>query len=226
MKTDATVFSGINKQTTLFVVITQGVMMTWSIASSYLQSGSKSAFIITTSSFIVYVGYALYSRNMLFIKLLLFGLMAGILELWADHYSVTTIKTLVYPSGDPMIISSPLYMPLSWAIALTQLGYYSLLLIRWKNLTVASIIMALSGGMYIPMYENLAKNAGWWYYQSCSMLSNAPYYIIICEILISATLPFLIYLSIKRKWKWAIVLGILEGVWILISAMIAFFIAP
>ena len=219
-------FSGINKNTTLFIVITQAIMMVWSIGSSYLHAGTTSAFIVTIGSFVIYLVYAFITKNSLFIKLLLFGFMAGVLELWADHYSVAIISTLIYPAGEPMIISSPLYMPLSWAIALTQLGYYSLLLVRWKNLKVATALMAISGGMYIPMYENLAKNAGWWWYQNCSMLSNAPYYIIICEALLSLTLPFLVYTIAKKDWKWAIILGILEGIWILISAIIAFFIAP
>ncbi|MEL7004895.1 MAG: hypothetical protein AAFN93_19465 [Bacteroidota bacterium] len=170
----------VNKKTTLFIVITQTIMVAWSVGSSVMGSGPTSAYIITIGSFIVYVAYSLITKNQLLIKLLLFGLVAGILELWADHYSVATIKTLIYPPGEDIIVSSPTYMPFSWCIALTQLGYYSLLLVRWKGMGLAMLIMAVSGGFYIPLYEHLAKHADWWYYQNCSMIFNAPYYIIIC----------------------------------------------
>ena len=160
------------------------------------------------------------------LKLLLFGLVAGILELWADHYSVATIKTLIYPPGEDIIVNSPTYMPFSWAIALTQLGYYSLLLVRWKGMGIAMLIMAVSGGFYIPLYEHLAKNADWWYYQNCSMIFNAPYYIIICEALVSLVLPPLVVWVYRKKLLFSIIPGVIEGLWILLSAIIAYTIAP
>lgn len=215
-----------NKKTTWFILITQTMMVIWSVVSSKTHAGTTSVFMITIGSFVVYLIYALSSKNLLLQKLLLFGLVAGILELWADHYSVATIHTLVYPSGEPMLWTSPLYMPLSWAIALTQLGYYALLIIRWKGIWLAAAIMAISGGLYIPLYENLAKNANWWYYKDCSMLSHAPYYIILCEALLSTALPFLVRWMENRKVAFAIIPGIVQGVWILISAIIAYNIIP
>ena len=110
----------LNKKTTLFIVITQSIMMAWSVGSSLLHSGPTSAYIITIGGFIVYLAYALMSKNLLLQKLLLFGIVAGVLELWADHYSVATIKTLIYPPGEDIIVSSPTYMPFSWAIALSD----------------------------------------------------------------------------------------------------------
>lgn len=216
----------INKKTTLFIVITQTIMVAWSVGSSILHSGPTSAYIITIGSFILYAVYALMSKNQLLLKLLLFGFVAGVLELWADHYSVATIKTLIYPPGEDIIVSSPTYMPFSWAIALTQLGYYSLLLVRWKGMGIAMLLMALSGGLYIPLYEHLAKNADWWYYQNCSMIFHAPYYIIICEALVSLALPPLVVWMHRKKVLFSIVPGIIEGLWILVSAMIAYAIAP
>ena len=215
-----------NKKTTWFIVITQTFMVIWSVVSSLTQAGPTSVYIITVGSFVLYMGYSWYTKNALLQKLLLFGLVAGILELWADHYSIATIKTLVYPPDELMLWTSPAYMPLSWALALTQLGYYSLLLIRWKGLLIATIVISISGGFYIPLYEHLAKGADWWYYRDCSMLFNAPYYIIICEALLSVALPFLSQWTVKKSLYFAIVTGIIQGIWILISAIIGYNIAP
>lgn len=215
-----------NKKTTWFIVITQTIMVLWSVISSLTHAGTTSVYIITLGSFVVYVAYALYTQNMVLQKLLLFGFVAGVLELLADHYSVTTIGTLVYPPGESMIWTSPSYMPISWTIALTQLGYYALLLTRWKGIWVAAIVISLSGGLYIPLYEHLAKSANWWYYKDCSMIFSAPYYIIICEALLSAALPFLVQWTQSKKLAFAIVPGIIQGLWILLSAIIAYNIAP
>ncbi|MEO1052916.1 MAG: hypothetical protein AAFX87_19935 [Bacteroidota bacterium] len=152
----------------------------------------------------------------------MFGFIAGVLELWADHYSIATINKLVYPENEAFIWTSPAYMPFSWAVALVQLGYYSLLLIRWKGLGVATVIMTLSGGFYIPLYEHLAKNADWWYYKDTPMIFNAPYYIIICEALLSALLPLMVLWVSRKNLFWSVVPGIIQGVWILLSAIIAF----
>ncbi len=221
------IFSGVSKSTTWFIVGSQALMMIWALGSSILKAGALSASIITYLCFVAFIIYAIVRNSRLIYLLLVFGLMGGILELWADHYSVAGIHALIYPKNEPMIISSPLYMPFAWANVFVQLGYYCLLLIRWKGVLTSSIIMAIAGGLYIPFYENFAKDAGWWWYQHVSMIWNAPYYIIICEALISLLLPVCIYLiASKRNYVLAIVLGILEGLWIMGSAVLAYAIAP
>ncbi|MBL6445636.1 hypothetical protein JMN32_04905 [Fulvivirga sp. 29W222] len=215
-----------NKKTTWFIVISQAIMVLWSVISSITHAGTSSVYIITLGSFVVYVAYALITKNILLQKLLLFGFVAGVLELFADHYSVSVINTLIYPTGESMIWTSPSYMPISWTIALTQLGYYALLLTRWKGIWVAVVVISLSGGLYIPLYEHLAKNANWWYYENCSMIYSAPYYIITCEALLSAALPFLIQWTQSKKLVFAVIPGAIQGLWILLSAIIAYNIAP
>ncbi|QCK16166.1 DUF6989 domain-containing protein [Mangrovivirga cuniculi] len=218
---------GVNKRNTWFIVGTQVMMMIWSLGSSILKAGPTSAAIITYLVFGAFIIYGVITRSRLIFLLLVFGLTGGVLELIADHYSVATINALIYPGNEPMVVSSPLYMPFAWANVFVQLGYYSLLLIRWKGILMASIIMAVAGGMYIPFYENFAKDAGWWWYENVSMIWNAPYYIIICEALISLLLPVCIYLIVKRKsFLIALILGVLEGLWIWGSAILAYFIAP
>ena len=216
-------FEGLNKQLTWLIVITQGILITWSVVSSITEAGPGSAAIVTYLLFAVYVIYTVVTKNRVMVRLLVFGLIAGIMELYTDDYLVVTINSLVYPGNEPMIWSSPLYMPLAWANVIIQLSYYGILLSRWKGIGASSIIMAIAGGMYIPLYEHLAKGAGWWWYKlNTLMVFNAPVYVIVCEALISLSLPLLIYLSIKKKYVWTIGLAILEGVWIYVSAVIAY----
>ncbi|NMM47685.1 DUF6989 domain-containing protein [Marinigracilibium pacificum] len=218
---------GVDKRTTWFIVGSQIMMMVWSFGSSLAKAGPTSAAIITYLCFISIILYGLFVKNRLILLLLAFGFAAGVLELFADHYSISTINALIYPGNEPMIYTSPLYMPFAWANVFVQLGYYSLLLTRKKGLLFASIAMAILGGMYIPFYENFAKDAEWWWYENVSMFWNAPYYIIICEALISLALPLCTYMiEQKKSYLLAIGLGVLEGLWIWGSAIIAYFLAP
>ncbi len=122
-----------NKKLTWFIVITQAVLMAWSIGSSILESGPLSAAIISYGLFGVYILYAFITRDSTLSRLILFGLAAGMMELFTDHYLVDTINSLVYPGKEAMIWSSPAYMPFAWANVLIQLGYYGLLLSNGRD---------------------------------------------------------------------------------------------
>ncbi len=214
-----------DKKLTWFIVITQGILMSWSIGSSVLEAGPASAAMITYGLYGTYVAYTLITKHPTMIKLVLLGTIAGLLELFADHYLVDTINNLVYPGDEPMIWSSPAYMPLAWANVLIQLGYYGLLLSKWKGWAVSSIILGIAGGMYIPLYEHLAKDAGWWWYhQNVPMIFNAPVYVIICEALISFSLPFLLTRSSNKGPIPAAIYGLICGVWIYLSAMLSYWV--
>ena len=80
--------------------------------------------------------------------------------------------------------------------------------------------------MYIPLYEHLANAAGWWWYHdNVKMVFNAPLYIIISEALISLSLPLMMSYAEHHKLKKTVYLGLIEGVWLLISAIIAYTLA-
>ncbi len=216
----------VTKRLTYLVVFSQIVMMIWSIASSFLATGPFSIFVLTFALFAMFVGYAWFTKNVLLTKLIYFGLVAGIVELAADHYLVSTVDSLVYPKSELMIWSSPLYMPFAWCNVLIQLGYYSLLLSRWKGTVPASIMIAIAGGMYIPIYEHLAKDAGWWFYKlNTKMFMNAPIYVILCEALISFSLPYLLVYATKKSTNTSIGIGLVGGFWIFAAAVISYIIA-
>ncbi|MEQ9168004.1 MAG: hypothetical protein RLO12_17215, partial [Fulvivirga sp.] len=102
--------------------------------------------------------------NPLILRLLIIGTVAGVMELVTDHYLVDIIHSLVYPGNEPMIWSSPAYMPMAWSNVILQLSFIGVMLTEKFKLTKASIILGVAGGMYIPLYEHLANNAGWWWY--------------------------------------------------------------
>ncbi len=214
---------GLSRKTTITILISSGVLLTWSLVSSWLNAGAITASIITYGLYLFYWFYAIKYKNPLILRLVIFGTVAGILELITDHYLVSTINSLVYPGSEPMIWSSPAYMPFAWSNVILQLGFIGVLLTDKFKLLKASIILGIAGGMYIPMYEHLAKDAGWWWYHDNTiMVLNAPLYVIICEALISLSLPLIIYYSEHNKITKTISLGIIEGIWILMSAFIAF----
>ncbi|WP_420316165.1 DUF6989 domain-containing protein [Ekhidna sp.] len=224
--TDKYEIPGLDKQTTYVILGSSGVLILWSWVSSTIAAGPIAAIIITYGLYIFYWIYGWKTRNPLVLRLVIFGTVAGILELVTDHYLVSTIDSLVYPGNELMVWSSPMYMPFAWSNVLLQLSFVGVLLTQKKGLVIASIILCIAGGMYIPLYEHLAKDAGWWWYQqNVSMIFNAPVYVIVCEALISLSLPIIIYFSEHNKLQHTVYLGIIEGFWILASAYIAFTIA-
>lgn len=165
---------GLDKITTRVVIVSSVVLLLWSATSSFLHSGPASASIISYGLYIFYWGYTLVTKNPLVFRLLIFGSIAGLLELGTDHYLVHGIDSLVYPANELMLWSSPAYMPFAWSNVLLQLSFVGVLLTRHFGIIKASVLLCLLGGMYIPAYEHLAKDAGWWYYnlkrRCCLML--------------------------------------------------------
>ncbi len=212
----------LNPKTTRFIVVSNIVVLLWSVVSALMGAGWISISILAYGFALAFVVYAIKEKDMTLIRLMLFGLVAGLLELFADHWAVAGSKTLVYPNDEPMLWTSPLYMPFSWIIVFSQLGWYSLLLTRWKGIWVSMIVIAIAGGMYIPLYEHLAHAANWWYYQDCPMILNAPHYVIFAELLLSLTVPPLMLLSAKNKLGWVLLFAAIEGVWIYFAGLIAF----
>jgi hypothetical protein len=214
---------GLDQRTTRVILISSAVLLIWSWGSSKVDVGPITASIITYGLYVFYWIYAIRTKNPLVNRLLIFGTVAGVLELVTDYYLVDHINSLVYPGNELMIWRSPAYMPFAWSNVLMQLSFIGVLFTVNFGVLRASIMLCIAGGLYIPTYEHLAKDAGWWLYNlNTPMLFNAPVYVIICEALISLSLPGIVYYLEHHQMRKTFTLGLIEGIWILISAWLAF----
>ena len=155
-------------------------------------------------------------------RLLLLGIIAGICELFTDASGEYVVHSLIYPSGEPMLWASPVYMPLSWLVVLTPLGYIAwrlqALLGRGKTL----LICGIWGAIQIPLFEEMAYYGGWWRYRPTPlMLGHTPAYVLLFEGLVGVALvPLCTYLE-RRSWPQVAGLGIVLGAWLPWAALIA-----
>jgi len=157
--------------------------------------------------------------------LLLAGLVAGVMELWADWIHVEYFKSLVYTDYFGFrLLASPSYMPVGWWLTVTQFGYLALRLSdRWPPLQSASLITLL--GMTLPpWYEEFAAPVRAWYYTTSGpMLSNTPLWIIFTYggcMLVTAAMTLLLFRS--RAWSRAVLAGLLIGAGIMFSGVFWF----
>lgn len=182
-------------------------------------------------------------------RLFALGLAAGVLELFTDFAGERVAHSLIYPAGEPLLWGSPYYMPLSWAIVLTQLGYLAWRLRglgaggpadtstardlrrrraparagrRGVPLWLAMVITGLAGAALVPFYEEMAWYARWWRYTPAPLLiGHTPLYVLVFEGAIAALLPLLVGRLLARPLRYAVALGLLEGVWMPVAALAA-----
>jgi hypothetical protein len=205
-----------------FVLLTLLFVLGWNYASSIVGWGWPTATIISFGMPVVYICHVWRRHDLLLGRILLFGLATGWTELLADRWLVDGTGTLLYLPGGPFVLRSPLYMPFAWMVVVTQLGYIGWWMGRRWGIPAASLLIALFGAINIPLYEQWARNANWWYYQKTPMLGNTPWYIIGGEFLIALSLPAVISQLERRHWSVSICAGIGQGLWIWVAYGVAF----
>lgn len=160
-------------------------------------------------------------------RLFLLGMAAGILELATDAAGEQVAHSLRYPAGELLLWGSPYYMPLSWAIVLTLLGY-----LAWRlralgparvPLWLAVVLTGLFGALMVPFYEEMAYYARWWQYTPVWRLGHTPVYVIVFEGLVAAALPLLVGGLLARPLRAAITRGLLMGCWMPVAAFLTWF---
>lgn len=153
-------------------------------------------------------------------RLLLFGLVAGVVELATDAAGEQVAHSLIYPAGEPMLWQSPLYMPVSWMVVLTLLGYLGWRLAGLAPLWLATALAALAGMLIIPFYEESAWYAGWWRYTTLPRLGHTPVYVFAFEGAVVAALPLLLR-GLERIAPARVVgRGLLLGAWMPLVAFV------
>ncbi|GAC1632581.1 MAG: hypothetical protein NVS4B11_33500 [Ktedonobacteraceae bacterium] len=155
-------------------------------------------------------------------RLLLAGFIAGICELFTDASGQYVAHSLIYPAGEPTLWTSPLYMPLSWMVVLTHLGYIAWRLRALVDLRKAVLVSGLLGAVQIPVYEEMAYYGGWWQYKPTHlMLGHTPLYVLLFEGLIVAALPLLYERIERRAWSHVAIIGIVVGAWMPCAALLS-----
>jgi hypothetical protein len=206
----------------IFIIISMIVTLGITLLSAHYKWGFESAFILAVGMYLIITAFAFITSDIFLKRLLLFGLIAGIVELFADKWLVQDINSLVYPENEPKIWCSPNYMPFAWAVVLIQVGYLGWMISTKKKMIEAMILCAIIGICFIPVFEQCAYYANWWYYNPCKMLLNTPWYIIVSEGLICFFLPIIFFFESKRSSLSSIGFGIAEGLWIFASYYIMY----
>lgn len=189
---------------------------------AWFAGGWKPATILNLSIVAVLLAWALFTKDELLKKLLVFGGVAGVVELYTGDPWFIRREVLVYNEGGPFLVDSPFYMPFAWAYVVVQLAVIALWLIDRYGMPKAAAIVAVLGAGSIPLYESLAKNAQLWIYQGCGEIFSAPYFVILAEMLIALSFPFLGDRVRKSGYAMAAVLGAAAGLWMWVAGMIGY----
>jgi len=157
--------------------------------------------------------------------LLAFGLVAGVVELWADWVHVTQLHTLVYTDYFGFrLLASPAYMPVAWCIMVAQFGYLALRLAERLPAWLTVALLSLLGLSLPPWYEQLAAPAQACHYATRGpMLSHTPLWIIgtygICMFAIAS--GALVFYR-KGAWGRALLGGFFVGTALLFASVFWF----
>jgi hypothetical protein len=218
----STVSSASDKRRTWFVlgVMTAGIVVL--VIDSLLKEGWVTAAWWGYTLSAVFLVYAIVKRDQLLINFFVFALTAGFAELAADRWLVEYTKTLIYPHPEPMLLSSPAYMPFSWAVVLMEVGYLGWLITNRWGLVKATIALCILGSILVPLYETWAIEAGWWYYQNTPKLGLVPKYVILAEGLLMLSVPFLLKKTETSRLPAIILYGLIEGAIMFLVCILAY----
>jgi hypothetical protein len=154
--------------------------------------------------------------------LLVFGLVAGVLELWSDWVHVEQLESLVYTDHFGLrVLASPLYMPVGWWLTSVQFGYLALRLSeRWGEWKAVGIVTLLGMGIP-PWYEEFAAPARAWYYTTSRlMLSNTPVWIILTYGGCMLGIAMMVLVNYRAKgWGRAVVGGVFAAAGFMLSGV-------
>ena len=206
-----------------FVLGTMGFSLLSSVVSALFRLGPVAAWVSAVLVVVALVGDAGVSGDAFFRRLLVFGTVVGFGELLSDRFAVVTTGTLVYPQVGPFLLSSPAYMPLAWIAIMAQLGTLAEAATRKWSLPWATLGLMVVGGVNIPFYETLARRAGFWVYQNTPMIFGAtPWYVILGEVLLSATLPLVVRGVLRHGKVGAALLGVAQAAWTYLASVLAY----
>lgn len=212
-----------------FVVLTLGVLFTVAVVNAIFRSGEVPLAITIILLYLAFFIYGARTRDHSIWIWLIYGLVTGLVEVASDcdSFLVNEVKVLVYPPDVPKIGVSPAYLPFAWALIWTELGLLGHWIRQRRTLLGPTVLIGLLGAVLIAIFENLARQAGWWYYQSTPFLIFCPYFVMLFEFLSTIVIVPIGWMiarsSLRNAYIWAVVFGVLSGVWMCVAMRIAFF---
>lgn len=211
----------ITKRDWLFIAAANVVALGIALASAKWALGWKAATASVLVSMTMLVVFCARHPEPLFVRLLVFGLALGFAELINDTWLIDK-GILFYEPGGPDVVDTPLYMPFSWALILITNGTIAVWLQQKLGPWVAPFAMALISGLYIPGFEALAAAAHWWHYEHVPFLFGlAPTFVVLGEALLALPLPMMCTTLARRGFGVAIGLGVVEGLVVFVTTLIA-----
>ncbi|HLF95503.1 MAG TPA: hypothetical protein VI457_00020 [Methylococcaceae bacterium] len=208
----------------VFVLLTIALALGTDLVAWALHGGWIAAALITFALNALIVYHTWKTRDGLFGRLYLFGLLVGFGELPTDYLAVSVQQTLVYAPGEPFIWDSPFYMPFSWALIMFQFGYLAYWMANRWGLWRASLLTGVFGAINLPTYEFIAKQAGYWYYKDCWMVffDSTPVYVIVGEFLLTVTLPFIVGRVVQSHIPAIVAWAVGQSVWMYLATRLAY----
>jgi len=229
--------SGLDLQTDLWwlAMILTGFLATFLAAFGFPNAGSFFVWLAVLVRLAIVAGVSQQAYGGVFVRLLPFGLVAGLFAIFGDHMLVTWSERgqRVYPEHSGVLLSSPLYVPLFWSCLIIEFGYTILriygLIVKHVNGELPFYGAMLIGGLIAALWtactDFWAVKAKWWSYQEGEILGGAcALYVVIATFFIfCAFLPlFLGYLNCAGSRLYASVrYGLIYGLVIFVSYVIA-----
>lgn len=162
------------------------------VCSRWPGSDGRTAVALDLVNVIFFGAYAVWSADRAIRAVILAALAFGVVELGADFLCVRGTGTLDYAAArSAMVLESPWWMPLSWAVVAVQTAVPGEAAIRRFGVARGMLLTGLFGATLIPGYEEMAWGANWWRYRDCLMVGHTPVYIVLSEGLIGAGLALM-----------------------------------
>lgn len=219
-------FESFCKKRFLYIIISLLLSLLVTVVSWRVHLGWEIIFYWTFLLFFSDIIYIKFTRDDLISKFLFCTTIMGFIELFADHWLVSTIKVLVYPEHSPQIWDSPLYMPFLWATLSLRVIYIGWVLVHKIGLFKTTIVQIGIGACLGFFWESLANGARWWYYkgENLKMIYDAPLFIITAEAILVGMWAYVFNKLSGMKYVFAIPIGIILGLCIWLFYYVSFYI--
>jgi hypothetical protein len=207
------------------ISILVGIIGAWLSGSGLLKGlAGTSATIVNVACMLPIIVGMLKHPSKRWTRLIVFCIGFGVVELIADALCVEVTKTLDYSvARSPMVLSSPWWMPVSWALVACQV----MLISDAATVRFGEHWRVVCGGLLafamLAFHEDAAFRADWWRYQDGFMVGKAPVYVLLAELLIGGMLAWIMG-QIRADTGPKRILGmiLLTGLGTVIAGMIGF----